>query len=104
MYSANYGVLLVMNIISTNMIGWAACTSYDFNENLSYLVPFIRNQGAHFTALTAIEAAILRYLTEFVWKRVPPIDQDFTARCLIGINLMLSIITGTVAIMSGNSK
>ena len=85
MYSANYGVLLVMNIISTNMIGWAAGTSYDFNENLSYLVPFIRNQGAHFTALTAIEAAILRYLTEFVWKRVPPnLDVNCSWRFLGG--------------------
>ena len=94
----------MMNVVSTNMLGWAAVTKYDFNEILSYPVPLTRKFAADFTAITTIETTILRYLTEFVWKRIPPIDHDFTSRILIVLNVILSLLTAFITFMSGNLK
>ena len=94
----------MMNVVSTNMLGWAALTKYDFNEIMSYPVPLTRKFAGDFTAITTIETTILRYLTEFVWKRIPPIDHDFTSRNLIILNIILSLLTAFITFMSGNLK
>ena len=39
-----------------------------------------------------LEYSILKYLIEFVWKRVPMIDQEFTVMWLNILNIILGII------------
>ena len=50
--------------------------------------------------LTLIEFSILKYLTEFIWKRVPPIDHEFVPFFLQLTNLTLSCLLGFVEIIS----
>ena len=39
-----------------------------------------------------LEYSILKYLIEFVWKRVPMIDDEFTVMLLNILNIILGII------------
>ena len=39
-----------------------------------------------------LEYSILKYLIEFVWKRVPMIDHEFTVMLLNILNIILGII------------
>ena len=96
--------MLLMNLVPTNMIVWSALTEYDFDESVAYIVPFIGKMTAEFAALVIIETAILRYLTEFVWKRIPPTDHEFTVNFLTIFNVCFSLSTSVIMIVSGNLK
>ena len=43
-------------------------------------------------------------LKEFIWKKIPPIQHDFTVICLITINTMISIIFTFVSVMAGRNE
>ena len=46
------------------------------------------------TSLTYSEASIIKLLTQFVWKRVPPMNSDFFAPFLFLWNLIVGLILG----------
>ena len=94
--------MLLMNLIPTNMLSWSALTKWDFNENLAYIVPFMGKMCADFCAMVVIESAVLRYFTKFIWKRVPPINHEFSVIFLIVLNTSICITTAIVTIMSEN--
>ena len=85
-------------------IAWSALTTWDFDEWICYPVPFLRKIATDFSAMVVIESAVLRYYTEFIWKRVPPINPEFTSKFLIVLNTFLSILTAFITIMSANLK
>ena len=71
--------IIVGNVISVSMISWAALSEYDFGPISSYIVPFIRQGMGICTLMVGIESMILRFWTEYIWKRIPPLNTEFTA-------------------------
>ena len=94
--------MLLMNLIPTNMLSWSALTNCDFNETFAYIVPFMGKMCADFCAMVVIESAVLRYFTKFIWKRVPPINHEFTVIFLAVLNTFICITTAIITIMSEN--
>ena len=45
------------------------------------------------------EYLILKYYIEFIWKRVPPLDHDFTSTCLNILNSFMSLVFGIIEII-----
>ena len=43
-------------------------------------------------------------LKEFIWKKIPPLQHDFTVICLITINTMISLIFTIVSVMAGRNE
>ena len=120
-----YCLMLVMNLIPTNMrkqilsqkvhktfpntycylpisVGWSALTPFDFTESITYIVPFIGKMCAEFTALCVIESIVLRYMSRYIWKRIPPINHEFTVLFLTTFNTTISFLEAIVTIWSGN--
>ena len=54
--------------------------------------------------LSTIQSIIIRYLTEFVWKRIPPIDHCFTVVFLSSLNLIIGVICGTITFIVGGGQ
>ena len=84
------------------MISWSALTSWDFDDITSYIVPFIRQLSGLHLSLSAIQAIVLRYLTEFVWKRVPPFQNDFMTLFLTINNIFFGSLLPIITCNSGS--
>ena len=89
---------------TVNLITWSALTSWDFYLWISYYVPFSRQISVGFIILSSIQSIIIRYFTEFVWKRIPPIDHCFTVVFLSSLNLILGVICGTITFIIGGGQ
>ena len=94
--------LLLSNIISGSMIAWSALTDWDFGIFASHIVPFIRQLTCIHILLSAIQAIILRYLTKYVWKRIPPLHNEFTTFFLTISNLLFGILLPIITCNSGS--
>ena len=86
------------------MLVWSALTDMDFGIRISYLVPFSRQVCFLVLLLSTIETIILRYFTEFVWKRIPPLDQNFTVLFLNILNIMLAVFMATILLFVGGGQ
>ena len=86
------------------MLAWASLTDWDFANVVSYIVPFLRNGTAVHLLLSVSQAMIIRYLTEFVWKRVPPLNHDFTTFFLNINNLCFAMLLPIITCNSGSFK
>ena len=97
-HTTSYIVLLIGNVIAGNMIAWSALTDLDFVPWTSYVVPFCRQAFSIWICMASIESTVLRFFTKFVWKRMPPINHEFTVLFLNLFNMsfccLLPIITG----------
>ena len=104
LYTTGNILLLWTNFISVNMLVWSALTNMDFGIHISYLVPFSRQVCFLDYLLSTIETIILRYFTEFVWKRIPPLDQNFTVLFLNIVNIMLAVFMATTLLFIGGGQ
>ena len=64
-------IIVVINIVPSSMLTWSAVTTWDFSYNFAYIAIFIRVFLATFAHLILVEYCILKYLIEFLWKRIP---------------------------------
>ena len=62
---------------------------------------FVRNHTLLFGCLVVLEVSLLRFLTIFVWKRMPPLNPDFYTRFGNIANFLASLL---LANMSSYSK
>ena len=54
--------------------------------------------------MTTIEFISLRIFTEFVWKRIPPIDHEFTVKFLNIFNILFGISMSILLLMFGDGE
>ena len=83
------------------MFVWAV-TIFPFSYNVSLIPEFHRIFYGCVFHLTMFEVGIIKYLTEFHWKRIPPIDHDYFVLFLKLTNILLAIFGGVVEVASGN--
>ena len=95
-------IMVVTNIVPSSMLTWSAVTTWDFSYNFAYIAIFIRVFLATFAHLILVEYCILKYLIEFLWKRIPPLDQSFTTFCISLVNLSMSFAFAIVEVTGGN--
>ena len=57
--------------------------------------------GSSYFSMTVIEVAILRFLTIFIWRRVPPIEDQFTIAFLTVINIFVGVLVGSGRFLTG---
>ena len=86
------------------MLAWASLTDWDFGEAVSYIVPFLRQGTGIHLLLSVSQAMIIRYLTEFVWKRIPPLEHEFTTFFLTINNLCFGFLLPIITCNSGTFK
>ena len=97
-----FHVGIASNIISGSMLAWSSLTDWDFGVIISYIVPFVRQLTGIHILLSIIEAVILRCLTEFVWKRIPPLENEFTTFFLTSFNILLGLLLPIITCNSGS--
>ena len=66
-----------------------------------YACHFIRTTASFFLMFIIFESVLIRYWTEFVWKTVKPIDDQFVIFCLTLINTFISSYLSILKILSG---
>ena len=95
-----YIMLVGLNVTSGNLIAWVSMTNIDFGIDVSYLLIIFTRFNIIFTLMVMFESMLLRIMIEFLWKRIPLIDQDFVAQFLKWINLLVGLqltVIGTFA-------
>ena len=61
---------------------------------------FVRNFSLIFASLVVIEVALLKFLTIYVWKRMPPLNPDFHTIFGNIANCLASFILATMSSFS----
>ena len=102
LYLGCWYMFLVSNVVSGTMLTWSALTAWDFGPTNSYIVPFVRQISIIQILLTMSQSILLRILTEYVWKRIPPMDNVFTSFFLTVNNLLLSVLLPIITCNSGS--
>ena len=83
------------------MFVWAA-TIFPFSYNVSLIPEFVRIACGCILHFTMFEVGIIKYLIEFHWKRIPPIDHDYFVRFMKLTNVLLAMFAGIIEVTSGN--
>ena len=84
------------------MIAWSALTDLDFGPWTSYAVPFCRQAFSIWICMASIESTLIRFLTKFVWKRMAPINHEFTVLFLNFFNMTFSCLLPIITGVSGS--
>ena len=82
------------------MVSWSALTKWDFSPTASYLVPIWKQISAFFILMTYSQHTILKFWTEFIWKRIPPLDHDFMSFFLTANTLFFCVMFSIMGIFS----
>ena len=99
-----YFVVIIFNLTSGNLFTWSAITDIDLNIYVSYFAMEIRRFTIIFAMLVLWECAILRTLLEYYWKKIPPMEQEFTISCLNRTNILLSFQLTIIGSLAGNNR
>ena len=87
------GILTIfLNFIRPTIRLWAFIAPWTWNFKLSMFEDIVRHFYADCLHMLLLEYSIMKYLIEFVWKRVPMIDHEFTVMWLNILNVILGII------------
>ena len=87
------GVLTIfLNFIRPTIRLWAFIKPSAWNFKISIFEDVVRHYYTDCLHMFLLEYSILKYLIEFVWKRVPMIDHEFTVLWLNILNIIMGII------------
>ena len=93
--------MVVGNLVLNNILGIFIMSNSQLHTILIVIYKFGLMAASSYFSLTVIEVAILRFLTIFVWKRVPPIEDQFTVIFLTLVNILFCILIGTSRFQTG---
>lgn len=71
---------------------------------LAFFSPIMRTTTVTILALIVIETTVLRYLIEFVWRRVPSINDAFLVNFIIIFNLMIAALVSLAKYGTGENE
>ena len=93
--------MIVGNLMLINILGIFVMSNSQLHPFLIVTYKFGLMATSSYFSLTVIEVAILRFLTVFVWKRVPPIEDQFTVIFLTLVNILFCVLIGTSRFQTG---
>ena len=73
--------------------------AFDFGYAFDFIFHFLRVSFLLYANLVLVEYCVLKYVIEFIWGRIPPIDHEFTPLYINVTNTFLSLIFGVVEIV-----
>ena len=93
-YAIGCIISIFNNLTLLNIEAIFVLSSTELNDFCRFWYKFIMITGSVFFSMSVSEAAILRFFTLFIWRRVPPIDHQFTCTFLTLFNTVFSILLG----------
>ena len=93
-YAIGCMISIFNNLTLLNIEAIFVLSSTELNDFCRFWYKFIMITGSVFFSMSVSESAILRFFTLFIWRRVPPIDHQFTCTFLTLINTVFSILLG----------
>ena len=93
--------MIIANVITSTALTLTVVTSLNLSENLAKFVLFFRMFFVIYGHSVIVEFCILKYLIEFIWRRIPPIHPEFTITFLILSNTVLSFVFTIVELYGG---
>ena len=91
--------LVSLNFICSSMLVIKVLVSFNFGYAFDFIFHFLRVSFLLYANIVLVEYCILKYIIEFVWKRIPPIDHEFTPLCINIINTFVSLVFGVIEIV-----
>ena len=96
----NFICITCCNSILLNILFWFVCTSTELNFILRSTYKFFYILVATWCYLSYFEAILLRFMTIFIWKRLPPIDDQFAIMFFTLFNAFVSIFVSATRFMT----
>ena len=93
--------MIIANVITSTALTLTVVTSLNLSKNLAKFVLFFRMFFVIYGHSVIVEFCILKYLIEFIWRRIPPIHPEFTITFLILSNTVLSFVFTIVELYGG---
>ena len=85
---------MMCNMVFLNIHGCFILSSTELNQFLIDLYKFGVMSASAYFSMTVIEVTVIRFMTIFVWRRVPPIEDQFAVTFLTLLNIFVSVMVG----------
>ena len=85
---------MIYNVVLLNIQGCFILTSTELNQFLIDIYKFGVMSASVYFSITVIEVTVIRFMTIFVWRRVPPIEDQFAVTFLTVLNIFISAMVG----------
>ena len=101
LYSIGCFISIISNLVLNNILGIFVLSNTQLHPFLIATYKFGLMAASSYFSMTCIEVAILRFLTIFVWKRVPPLEDQFTIAFLTTVNIFFCVLVGGSRFLTG---
>ena len=91
--------LILLNVISSSMCLAYILVPWNIGYWFDFIFHYLRVSYSLYVFICFVEYIILKYSTEFIWKRVPPLNQEFTSICINILNSFMSLVFGIIEIV-----
>ena len=85
---------MMCNLVILNIHGCFILSSTELNQILIDTYKFGLMSASVYFSMTVIEVTVIRFMTIFVWRRVPPIEDQFAVTFLTVLNIFVSVMVG----------
>ena len=99
LFTMSFIHLVILNVISPSMRLAYVLIPWNIGYWLDFIFHYLRISYSLYIVIFFNEYLILKYYIEFIWKRVPPLDHDFTSTCLNILNSFMSLVFGIIEII-----
>ena len=99
LFTMSFIHLVLLNVISSSMRLAYVLVPWNIGIWFDFIFHYLRVSYSLYIVIFFIEYIMLKYSTEFIWKRVPPLDHVFTSTCLNILNSFMSLIFGIIEII-----
>ena len=90
---------ILVNVTCSSMLLAYVLVPWTIGYWFDFIFHYLRVSFTLYGAILFIEYLFLKYMTEFIWKRIPPLNHEFTSNCLNIINPIISLVFGMVEII-----
>ena len=101
LYTIGCILSIICNLVLNNILGFFVLCNTQLHPFLIATYKFGLMSASSYFSMSVIEVAILKFLTIFIWKRVPPIEDQFTITFLTIINIFVSVLVGSSRFLTG---
>ena len=99
LFTMSFIHLVLLNVISPSMRLAYVLIPWNIGYWFDFIFHYLRISYSLYIVIFFIEYIILKYCTEFIWKRVPPLDHVFTSTCLNILNSFMCLVFGIIEII-----
>ena len=100
LFTIGHGICISCNLSLLNIMFWFVCTSTELNFLMRSVYKFYFIFVSVWTYLGYFEVILLKFLTIYIWKRIPPIQDQYSVFFLALFNTFIGTLVSAMRFLT----